>query len=161
MADVRKVKICWETSPFVALFWNEANRADVCQSILDAAKRGDILLYTSTMSLIEAYQPPVGTSASDWEATEERFFRNRWIHKQEPDFFVAKEARRLQREFHLGARDATHLATAIYLQVDILHTYDDDDLISLNGKIPNLVIQHPAPLPNTTIPMTGMPNPAS
>jgi predicted nucleic acid-binding protein len=98
------------------------------------------------LTLVEVFKVP---ETPDEEAAERRisaFFNNRWIRKQTLDWYVAQEARRLQRQFsHLDGRDAIHLATAVYLQVEYLHTYDSDDLIRCNGLIPNLVICEPKP----------------
>ena len=152
MAD--KPKVYWEASPFCAIINDEAGRSHICLALLEAARQGDIELYTSTFTLIEVFKAPATSSEQEAEDVIQKFFRNTWIRKQVPDWFVAIEARRLQRRFpHLDGRDATHLATAVYLGVDYLHTYDDDDLVRCNGQVPGLVIQHPQILPGWTEPM--------
>lgn len=98
-------------------------------------------------------------STSEEDAAERRisqFFRNRWIRKHVLDWFVAEEARKLQRQFpHLDGRDAIHLATAVYLRVDRLDTFDKDDLIRCNGRIPGLVIQEPTPFGTLPMDLSG------
>ena len=109
---------------------------------------------TSTLALIEVFKVPTTSSEQEAEDVIQKFFRNRWIRKQVPDWFVATEARRLQRKFpHLDGRDAIHLATAVYLGTDYLHTYDDHDLVRCNGQVPGLVICNPQMLPGWTQPM--------
>lgn len=150
MAD--KPKVCWEASPFCAVINGEAGRSHICFALLEAARKGEVELYTSTLTLIEVFKVPETPSEEEAEKKIQAFFRNRWIRKQVPDWFVAIEARRLQRQFpHLDGRDATHLATAIYVGAEYLHTYDHDDLIKCNGQIPNLLICEPQTF--GTIPM--------
>jgi len=145
-------KVYWESSPFVATLWNETGRAHICQAVLQSARNGEIELYTSMLTLVEVFKVPDSPQEEVAEQVLTDFFRNRWIRKVEVDWFVAQEARSLQRRFpRLDGRDATHLATAVYLEVGTMHTYDRDDLLRLNGQIPHLVIQEPAPF--GTLPM--------
>jgi hypothetical protein len=53
-----------------------------------------------------------------------------------------------QRNKKLSVPDTTHLATAIHYRVDALYTFDEDDLLPLNGNVAghDLVICKP-PLP--------------
>lgn len=141
-----KPKVYWEASPFTAMFNDEANRSPICHAVLLSAQKGDIELHTSTLTLVEVFRVPTTPQEQDAERRIVKFFANRWIRKHNLDWFVAEEARRLQRQFpHLDGRDATHLARAVYLGVDILHTYDEDDLIRCNGQIPGLIIKQPEP----------------
>ena len=157
MAD--RPKVYWEASPFCATFNDERGRSHICFALLEAARKGEIELYTSTLTLIEVFKIPATPSEEEAERQIQRFFRNRWIRKQTPDWFVAIEARRLQRQFpHLDGRDATHLATAVYLGCEYLHTYDQDDLIRCNGQVPNLLISVPQPFTNTNYPMDLQPD---
>jgi predicted nucleic acid-binding protein len=56
------------------------------------------------------------------------------------DFAISRITRDLVRDYRLSVRDAIHLATAIKLKVDAFHTYDNDDLLKLNGKIPEVKV---------------------
>ncbi len=62
------------------------------------------------------------------------------------DWSISRITRDLVRRYDVNVRDAIHLATAIKLKVDVLHTYDSDHLIKLNGHIPevNVIICEPA-----------------
>jgi hypothetical protein len=62
-------------------------------------------------------------------------------------------ARRLMRQHPECKKptDAVHLATALILNVDEMHTYDGSDLLMLDGKVNRLdgqllVIRRPAPV---------------
>ena len=56
------------------------------------------------------------------------------------DWPISRITRDLVRRYNLNVRDAIHLATAIKLKVDALHTYDTNHLIPLNGKIPEVKV---------------------
>ena len=147
-----KPKVYWESSPFCAIFNDEQGRSHICHAVLLSAKSGDIDLFTSTLTLVEVFKVPSTPEEEAAERTIQDFFRNRYIRKHTLDWYVAAEARKLQRQFpHLDGRDAIHLATAIYLDADYLHTYDAKDLIKCNGQVPNLTIQNPTPF--GTIPL--------
>lgn len=144
-------KVCWESSPFCALINNEAGRGHICQAILNSARNGQIDFFTSTLTLVEVFKVPETLDEEKAEQKISAFFRNRWICKQIVDWYIAQEARKLQRQFpHLSGRDAIHLATAVYLGTELLNTYDED-LIKCNGQVPNLTICEPKPF--DTIPM--------
>ena len=81
----------------------------------------------------------------------EDYLRERWIRKQSLDWHVAVEVRRTERQFpHLDARDAIHVGTAVYLEVEYLHTYDSD-ILRCDEQLPGMSITHPEPF--GTIPM--------
>jgi len=137
-------RICWETSCFIARFNEEPARVDVCKAILESAKKGELTLYTSYITMCE-WAKIKGEYASEAEDKIAEFLRNPWIHLVTIDFAISRITRDLVRRHKLNVRDAIHLATAIHLKVDTLHTYDSKDLLTLNGKIPdiNLVISEP------------------
>ena len=137
-------RICWETSCFIARLNEEPERVDVCTAILESAKKGEVTLYTSYMTMCE-WAKIKGEYASEAEDKIVEFLRNPYINLVTIDLAVCRITRDLVRRHKLDVRDAVHLATAIKLKVDALHTYDDD-LLALNGKIPdiNLVICEPA-----------------
>jgi len=138
-------RICWETSCFSATFNEEVGRVEVCKAIIEAAKKGEIELYTSFITVCE-WAKIKGQYASEAEDTIAEFLRNPYIRLVAIDWSISRITRDLVRRHNLNVRDAIHLATAIKLKVDILHTYDTDHLIPLNGKIPEVkvVICEPA-----------------
>lgn len=138
-------RICWETSCFIARFNEEPVRIDVCRAILEAAKKGEVTLYTSYITMCE-WAKIKGEYPSEAEDKIVEFLRNPYIHLVTIDLAVSRITRDLVRRYGLDVRDAIHLATAISLKVDVLHTYDANDLIKLNGKIPEIrvVICEPA-----------------
>jgi predicted nucleic acid-binding protein len=133
-------RICWETSCFIASFNEEPGRVEVCNAILEATKKGEVELYTSFITVCE-WVKIKGEYASEAEDTIAEFLRNPFIHLVVIDWSISRITRSLVRTYKLDVRDAVHLATAIKLKVDALHTYDSDDLLKLNGKIPDVKIK--------------------
>jgi hypothetical protein len=67
---------------------------------------------------------------------------------------IGEEARLLCWKYpKLKPKDAIHVASALFAKVDALHSYDDDDLVSLNGQLgePPLRICHPGDENNFTL----------
>jgi len=143
--DKNPKKIYWETSCFSARFNEEAGRVEVCKAILEAAKKGEVELYTSFITVCE-WAKIKGEYASEAEDTIAEFLRNPYIRLVVIDWSISRITRDLVRRYKLNVRDAIHLATAIKLKVDAFHTYDTEHLIPLNSKIPevNVVICEPA-----------------
>lgn len=153
-------RICWETSCFIARFNEEPTRIDVCKAILEAAKKGELTLYTSYMTMCELVKIK-GEYASEAEDKIVEFLRNPWIHLVAIDFAVSRITRDLVRRHKLDVRDAIHLATAIRLKVDAFHTYDSKDLLALNGKIPDINLDISEPTFNFQFAMdTNLPQPS-
>lgn len=131
-------RICWETSCFSARFNEEPGRVDVCKSIIEAAKKGDVELYTSFITVCE-WAKIKNEYASEAEDTIAEFLRNPYIRLVAIDWSISRITRDLVRRYDLDVRNAIHLATAIKLKVDVFHSYDTD-LLNLNGKIPEVKV---------------------
>jgi len=137
--------VCWDATCFCAWFNKEKNRYNVCNAIIVAAKKGEIKLYTSVLTLVETVKIPNEYPTEAEDAISE-FFRNPYLTLVALDFAVARIARDLIRRFKgLDGRDAIHLASAIRIKAEVLHSYDHDDLLKLNSKIPgySLSIKEP------------------
>jgi len=132
--------VCWDTSCFVAKFNGEIGRIDVCNAILEAAKRNEVKLFTSYITMCELVKIK-GEYPSEAEDQIVDFLRSPHINLVAIDFSISRITRDLVRRYGLNVRDAIHLATAIKLKVDVLHTYDGDDLLILNGKIPDVKLE--------------------
>ena len=132
--------ICWETNCFLALFNKEPGRVEICNAIIEAAKRGEIKLYTSFLTICECAKIK-DEYASEAEIIITGFFKHKYIIPVAIDDKVSRITRSLVREHHIDVKDAIHLATAISIKADVLQTWDGDDLLNLNGKIPNVKTQ--------------------
>lgn len=128
--------VCWESNCFCAWFNKEAGRYDVCNAIIEDAKKRQVRLYTSYITLVEVVKIR-NEYPSEAEDAITEFFRNPYITLVAVDWAVTRISRDLIRRFkHLQGADAIHLATAIRIKADVLHTYDHDDLLKLDGQIP-------------------------
>lgn len=126
--------VCWDSNCFCAWFSEEQGRYEICDAIIDAARKNEIKLYTSFLTLAEVVKIP-GLYPSEAEDRIADFFRNPYVIKVAVDWFVTRIARDLRNHYKLKGRDAIHLATAIHMKVDTLHTYDSDDLLKLDSHI--------------------------
>jgi predicted nucleic acid-binding protein len=132
--------VYWDTSCFIARFNGEPDRIEVCNAIIEAAKREELKLYTSYLTMCE-WAKIKGEYASEAEDQIVKFLQNPYITLVAIDLPVSRVTRDLIRHYSLRLPDAIHLATAIKLKVDVFHTYDLGDLIKLNGKIPEVKVQ--------------------
>jgi len=138
--------ICWDANCFCAWFSKEPNRYDVCNAIIEAAQKNQIKLYTSLLTLTEIIKVP-NEYPSEAEDAISEFFRNPYITMVSVDWAIARIARDLRRRFtRLDGRDAIHLATAIRIKAEVLHTYDHDDLLKLNNQIPGYQLSITEPI---------------
>jgi predicted nucleic acid-binding protein len=173
MAEIEKRY--WDSSVFLASIKNEADRADICEHIIEDARAGLVEIYTSMITLTEVVKRRAKENPID--ANTERiitaFFKNAFIKTVPVDFIVATRARRLIWDFPwLTARDSIHIATALELKVPILEHYDDGDIGKVAEKIKSEglagfpTIRHPewtgqmplregAPNPVTRAPIVG------
>lgn len=136
MAQIKPKIICWDASCFCAWFNAEQGRYDICNAIIEAAQKGEIRLMASYLTLAEVGRIPDQYPSEAEDAIAEFFKSRSYIIEVAVDWFVCRIARDLMTRFNLGCRDAIHLATAIHVKADALHTYDYDDLLKLNGRIP-------------------------
>lgn len=136
------VRLYWDSCAWLALINREPARLPDVDAIYSHARRGNLELWTSTLSIVEANRltsevgrPKPIPSAS--LATIDRVLSQPFVKPISLDIEVAKLARKLVRETpRLGKKaDAIHLAAAIKWNIPTFHTYDNDDLLHLNGKI--------------------------
>lgn len=135
----------WDSCAFLGYLNNEPDKADKCESVLQAAEEGKIDIVTSALTLTEVIKTKGGPAIPrDQEQKIRDFFEHPWIIVREVDRFVAEQARELIWAHGLKPYDAIHLATALNLKLAVMDTFDGDP-IKLTGKIgsPRLVIAHP------------------
>ncbi|SRR6266566_3195574 len=146
--------VYWDANIFHALFGKEAGRVDACEMVEKAALNGEVDIYTSTITFVECVwvktiTDPTGKLNKLSPAHEgmlHKYFMRPYIRAVQCDRRIAELARSLLWNYPaLRPRDAIHAATAVFHNVDFMHSYDDDDLVKLSGKIgtPPLKICHP------------------
>ena len=124
----------------------------MCESTLDAARRGKVVICISALSLIEVIKLGKGHSALPREHEDRivRFFDNSFIEIYDVDHWIGSLARDLIWKNALDPKDAIHVATAINNDIPELHTFDGK-LLALDNRLPlksgtgNLRICQPPP----------------
>jgi predicted nucleic acid-binding protein len=138
--------VYWDACVFHALFGKEKGRVDACLRIEKAAQGGSVRIYTSAITFVECVwvktiTDPTGKLnklAPEHEQIIEGYFKRSYIVAIICDRNIAEAARKLLwKHPQLKPHDAVHVASAIAQQVDVMHSYDNDDLVKLNGKIGN------------------------
>lgn len=133
-------------------------RVERCRHIIELAEKGKVEIWTSAFTLAEVWKRKCEGKNVSIQASQDKDFEdyieNPFVKKVAVDFDVGRAARRLLRRFPTirKPQDAIHVASSILNNVDELHTFDDNDLTKLNGKIPRLdkkmlVIKAPPELP--------------
>jgi predicted nucleic acid-binding protein len=140
--------VYWDANVFHALFGREDGRVDACERIVKAAQQGEVIIYTSAATFVECIwiKGKINKFSAEHEEIIGKFFMHKFIRPINCDRMIAESARGLVWRFpHLKPKDAIHVASAIAQQVDVMHSYDNDDLVKLDGKIgnPPLRICHP------------------
>jgi predicted nucleic acid-binding protein len=128
-------RVYWDACVLLHYIEGTPDRVETIASLLDAAERGEAIVYTSQLSIAEV---AFGKEKKEGKAldpdVEERI--NKLWHPQSPvklvevHQLVAYEARSLMRQFlprgwSLKPPDAIHFATAKELKVSEFFTYDD------------------------------------
>jgi predicted nucleic acid-binding protein len=138
---VEKPKYYWDACMWIALINREANRYDACKYIIEQAQRGEVEIWTSAFTFAEVFKKkcsPVasGLSSDDDQAFED-YIEQEFVKVIQVDTDVGRGARRLLRAHpSIGKpQDAIHVASALIESVAILHTFDNADLLGLDGQL--------------------------
>lgn len=134
-------RVYWDSCSFLGLInSSEAKHAD-CRLVWEQAKRGDAVLFTSFFAFAEVFKArcegPAKPLAEEQDKQIEILLRQPWVQPMLVDERIGTAARRLMRRHSECKKptDAIHLATALALSVDEMHTYDKSDLLRLDRKV--------------------------
>lgn len=133
MADKPR-RIYWDTGCFLCfLNKKETTRREICEDILQNAKLGKVIIYTSTFTIAEVIYPKRSTLIDTRRLSPAEIikisgmFRWPWLKKVDLDQRIAFYAVELARDYSMLPADAVQGATAILLkQVDALQRWDRD-----------------------------------
>jgi predicted nucleic acid-binding protein len=134
-------RVYWDSCTFLGLLNQEPGKVNDCLAVWKDAESGNVTIYTSFFTFAEVFKvkcadPAKPLSESD-DVAIEALFRQKWMRPMLMDERIAVAARRIMR-LHPTCKkpsDAVHLATALALNVDEMHTFDGSDLLGLTGKI--------------------------
>jgi predicted nucleic acid-binding protein len=143
-------RVYWDANVFHALFGQEAGRVEGCRDIEASAKQGEVEIYTSAITFVECIwiKGKPDKFSEEHEEVLSAWFLHKFLRIVQCDRLIAESARQLiWKNPHLKPKDAIHVASALFSRVDVMHTYDNDDLVVLNRKIgsPPLRIENPPP----------------
>lgn len=138
MADHERVY--WDSCAWLGLANAEEDRVGPLRNLYIQAQRGSLEIWTSTISIVEAnrldaeYNQPKPISKESLRALDDLFFQP-FVKLVSIDAGIARDARLLIRETPKLSKkpDAIHLASAIFWSIPVLHTYDGNDLLHLDG----------------------------
>lgn len=148
----------WDACTFLGLINKEAGKHADCLAVWKEAEAGDTVIFTSFFTFAEVFKAKCEGKArplaeADDKAIEDVLGQG-FIEPVLVDETIGVAARRLMRAHEECKKpsDGIHLATALRLNVDEMHTYDGSDLLRLTGKVNRadgitLKICKPAPLP--------------
>jgi predicted nucleic acid-binding protein len=134
-------RLYWDSCSFLGLLNPGEPKHPDCRAVWDQAKRGEAVLFTSFFAFAEVFKVKCEGSAKPLAEAQDRqieaLLRQSWVQPVLVDERIGTAARRLMRQ-HPECRkpsDAIHLATALALNVDEMHTYDKSDLLRLDRKV--------------------------
>ena len=120
----------------------ELGKYPALSALWEHAQSGRCRILTSTISMVEVIKKKrddrdASTLSNNPGAEISNMFQQRHVMLADVDRIVAAKAAelRLQHSELRKTPDAIHLATAMQWNCDAMHTYDQNDLLSLDGKI--------------------------
>jgi predicted nucleic acid-binding protein len=131
-------RVYWDSCVWLGLLNEEPEKVDSAKWVIERAERGEVEIWTSTITLAEVYKVRHGAADPEADKKLDDFLSQPYIVHVQVDQDVAMEARRLLRA-NLPAlkkpNDAIHLASAVWHDIETFHTFDRDDLLPLNGLV--------------------------
>lgn len=135
-------RVYWDSCTFLGLINQEPGKASDCAAVWKEAEDGDVIIYTSFFTFAEVFkakcsEPSSKPLSEDGDKKIEQLLRQKWVRPLVVDERIGTAARRLMR-LHPQCKkpsDGIHLASALAISVDEMHTYDGSDLLGLDGKI--------------------------
>ena len=134
-------RVYWDSCAFLGLINKEAGKHADCLAVWKEAEAGETVIFTSFFTYAEVFKAKCEGKAkplaeADDKAIEEVLSQD-FIEPVVVDEVIGIAARRLMRAHEECKKptDGIHLATALRLNVDEMHTYDGSDLLHLSGKV--------------------------
>lgn len=139
-----KLKVYWDACVWFAIVKQESARFRLANHVLELARRGEVEIWTSSLTLAEVFKkqcgapgaPHVGLLESE-DQTFEEFLMQDFVVEVQLDHAIGITARRLLRKHPALKKpaDALHLATAVHWNLDEVHTFDGTNLLPLAGLV--------------------------
>ncbi|WP_395714336.1 type II toxin-antitoxin system VapC family toxin [Reyranella sp.] len=139
MTDLRRVY--WDANAWLGLINREAGKVRALEIIYAAAKKNEIEIWTSAISFAEVYKmkddPAAPRPLDEQNKIIAAVLEQQFIQLVEVNTIIGASARALlQKHPELKKPyDAIHLASAAHWNLHALHTYDNANLLPLNGLV--------------------------
>jgi predicted nucleic acid-binding protein len=141
--------IYWDSDAFLGYLQNEPGKAAQCEGTLERARKGEVVIVTSSLTLAEVLWMKGAPRTTKQKAELVRqFFRKSYIRVVNVTRKIAEEAQELVWDHSIKPKDAIHVATAKAYGTPILETFDEK-LIKKSESVgtPPIIIREPqAPL---------------
>ena len=134
-------RVYWDSCVFIGLIMREADKHAACLSVWREAEAGDTVILTSFFTWGEVFKAKCDGASKplsiEGDKEIERLLAQPHIEAAVVDEAIGIATRRLMRAHPECKKpsDGIHLATALRLNVDEMHTYDGSDLLKLDGKL--------------------------
>lgn len=130
-------RVYWDACAWLGLLNGEAEKQQALEHVWLKAQKGELEIWTSAFCLAEVYrlkcEGKPAAIAPENDAKIDNLFDQDFVKVVQVDAEIGKLAKKLLRSHQKLKKpsDAIHLATAVYWDLDQMHTYDDSDLIGL------------------------------
>lgn len=138
-----RMRVYWDACAWLGLLNAETAKNQALEHVWSKAQKGELEIWTSAFCLAEVYkvkcQDGVASIPEEDDAKINNLFDQDFVKVVHLDSEIGKLAKDLLREHGKLKKpsDAVHLATAVYWDLEQLHTYDSSDLIGLQVNTSN------------------------
>lgn len=142
----KKGLVYWDACVFLS--WlkqkEEPENTKKCIGTIEAAKKDEIIIVTSAITLTEVVKIKRDKPLSKEDEEKIKIlFESKFVSVVGLDRRIAEYARNLIWQYpHLNPKDSIHLATALKNNIPVLHSFDSH-LLKLNEIIENIQITEP------------------
>jgi len=138
-------KIYWDSDAFLGWLQEEDGKVDLCRATIERAKKGEVIIVTSALTLAEVlWMKKAPRVPKEKAELVQRFFRRSYIRVYNVTRKISESAQELVWDKDIRPKDAIHVATAINIKLQYLETFDGG-LLNKSGKVgdPPLIIRKP------------------
>lgn len=130
-------RVYWDACAWLGMLNGEGEKQAALEHVWAKALNGEVEIWTSAFCIAEVYRLKC---EKEWTALSPEndqkindAFEQDFVKTVQVDTDIAKLAKTLLRTHEKLTKpsDAIHLATAVYWNLDQLHTYDGSDLLGL------------------------------